>query len=66
MLDENNVMATIFRKARDKYESGDTAELKIHMVGYGKRKRQYELPSANEIFSIIIGDFSSTVDERDV
>lgn len=39
MLDESNVLATIFRKARNKYESGDTAELKIHMVGYDKWKK---------------------------
>ncbi|RID62520.1 hypothetical protein BRARA_E01587 [Brassica rapa] len=66
MLDENNVLAKIFRKARDKYESGDSAEMKIHMVGYDKRKRQYELPSANEIAGLIVGDFSTTVGERDV
>ena len=29
-------------------------------------KRQYELPSADEIAWLIIGDFSSTMDEWDV
>lgn len=64
MIDDNNVLTQIFRRARDKYESGDMAEMKIHLVGYDKRKRQYELPSANE--GLIIGDFSTTMGERDV
>lgn len=66
MLDENNILTKIFRKARDKYESGEGAEMKIHMVGYDKRRRQYELPSANEIAGLIIGDLSTTMGERDV
>lgn len=39
MFDESNVLVTIFRKVRNKYESGDIAELKIYMVGYDKWKK---------------------------
>uniref|UniRef100_A0A0D2ZUB6 ATP-dependent DNA helicase n=1 Tax=Brassica oleracea var. oleracea TaxID=109376 RepID=A0A0D2ZUB6_BRAOL len=66
MVDEFNVQAKVFRKARDRYESTGHDNFHIHLIGYDKKKKQYELPSSNEIAALVVGDFSSTMGERDI
>ncbi|KAL0733578.1 hypothetical protein Bca4012_009788 [Brassica carinata] len=62
MLDENNSLAVEFRKARDKYESGNCEEFTIRLVGVTEKGRQYDLPMADEIAGLIVGKFT----ERDI
>lgn len=63
MVDEYNVQAKVFRKARDRYENTGHENFQIYLIGYDKKK-QYELPSSNEIAALVVGDFSSTMGER--
>ena len=39
MVDEYNVQAKVFRKARDRYESTGHDDFQIHLIGYDKNKR---------------------------
>ncbi|XP_019058078.1 PREDICTED: uncharacterized protein LOC104814022 [Tarenaya hassleriana] len=66
MMDDFNCLAKIFRKARDRYESGDIQDFRITIVEQKRRGKQYELPISEEIAGLIVGDMSTTTGERDV
>ncbi|XP_010419309.1 PREDICTED: uncharacterized protein LOC104705014 [Camelina sativa] len=66
MLDDTNELAKIYRMARDQHEEADPTEMSIRLVGQRQRGRQYDLPTADEIAGLIIGDLSLTIGKRDV
>ncbi|XP_010412532.1 PREDICTED: uncharacterized protein LOC104698841 [Camelina sativa] len=49
MLDRINELAKVFRKARDRYEDGQSSEFNIRLVGQAKKGKQYDLPTVDEI-----------------
>ncbi|CAN7120523.1 unnamed protein product [Brassica rapa subsp. narinosa] len=64
MIDENNCLAKIFRRARDHYESGGQ-EFTIRLLQDKGKGKEYDLPSTSEVAGLIVGDISSTIRVRD-
>uniref|UniRef100_A0A0A8YTL9 Uncharacterized protein n=1 Tax=Arundo donax TaxID=35708 RepID=A0A0A8YTL9_ARUDO len=59
MLDEFNPLVKQFRAARDRLAENGNEEIGIRIVGATEDDPvQYELPSANELAGLIVGDFS--------
>ena len=65
MIDENNCLAKIFRRARDHYESVGS-EFAIRLVPDKGKGKEYDLPSTSEVAGLIVGDITSTIGERDI
>nr|VDD60368.1 unnamed protein product [Brassica oleracea] len=65
MIDENNCLARIFRRARDHYESFGT-EFAIRLLSDKGKGKEYDLPSTSEVAGLIVGDISSTIGIRDI
>ncbi|KAJ0254528.1 Helitron helicase-like domain-containing protein, partial [Hirschfeldia incana] len=65
MDDENNCLAKMFRRARDRYENFGT-EFTVRLVPEKGKGREYDLPATGEVAGLIMGDLSSTAGERDI
>ncbi|CAN6851901.1 unnamed protein product [Brassica oleracea] len=65
MIDENNCLAKIFRRARDHYENVGS-EFSIRLVPDKGKGKEYDLPSTSEVAGLIVGDITSTIGERDI
>ncbi|XP_013617698.1 PREDICTED: uncharacterized protein LOC106324244 [Brassica oleracea var. oleracea] len=65
MIDENNCLAKIFRRARDHYENVGS-EFSIRLVPDKGKGKEYDLPSTSEVADLIVGDITSTIGERDI
>ncbi|CAG7874711.1 unnamed protein product [Brassica rapa] len=65
MIDENNCLAKIFRRARDHYESVGS-EFTIRLVQDKGKGKEYDLPTTSEVAGLIVGDITSTIGERDI
>ncbi|CAN7079996.1 unnamed protein product [Brassica oleracea var. botrytis] len=65
MIDENNYLAKIFRRARDHYESVGQ-EFTIRLLQDKGKGKEYDLPSTSEVACLIVGDMSSTIEVRDI
>ncbi|CAN6928190.1 unnamed protein product, partial [Brassica oleracea] len=65
MLDENNCLAKLFRRARDYYE-GSGKEFNIRLLSDKGKGKEYDLPSTSEVAGLIVGDLSSTIGVRDI
>ncbi|XP_013624359.1 PREDICTED: uncharacterized protein LOC106330441 [Brassica oleracea var. oleracea] len=65
MIDENNCLAKIFRRARDHYEGVGT-EFAIRLLPEKGKGKEYDLPSTSEVACLIVGDMSSTIGVRDI
>ncbi|CAN6839969.1 unnamed protein product [Brassica oleracea] len=65
MIDENNCLAKLFRRARDHYE-GSRQEFSIRLLPDKGKGKEYDLPSTSEVAGLIVGDMSSTIGERDI
>ncbi|CAN7049472.1 unnamed protein product [Brassica rapa subsp. trilocularis] len=55
MLDENNCLAKLFRRARDYYE-GSGQEFNIRLLSDKGKGKEYDLPSTSEVACLIVGD----------
>ncbi|KAK4841107.1 hypothetical protein QYF36_025982 [Acer negundo] len=56
MLDQNNVLAQIFRYARDRYKEEDFTGVKMRLIRHrSKDGRTYNLPTASEVAALIVG-----------
>ncbi|KAF8088731.1 LOW QUALITY PROTEIN: hypothetical protein N665_0531s0004 [Sinapis alba] len=66
MLDENNCLAKVFRRARDYYETNSGEEFNIRSVPDKQKGKEYDLPSTSEVAGLIVGDMSSTIGEHDI
>ena len=60
-------MVQTFRRARDRYTEDIEQNIKIKLVAKrGKDGRNYNLPIANEVTGLIVGDFDSCAEQRDI
>ncbi|XP_013632617.1 PREDICTED: uncharacterized protein LOC106338114 [Brassica oleracea var. oleracea] len=66
MLDIHNHLARTFRHASDRYKGTGSIEFSITLVRQPNRGRQYDLPTANEIGGLIVGDLSATSVGKDI
>ncbi|GJU24559.1 hypothetical protein Tco_1163180, partial [Tanacetum coccineum] len=67
LLDEINPLVKQFRRARDCFRNNVNERFKIKL--YGKRAkdgRNYNLPEANEVAALIVGDIRVGSDKRDI
>ncbi|CAN6924720.1 unnamed protein product, partial [Brassica oleracea] len=65
MLDENNCLAKLLRRARDYYE-GSGQQFNIRLLSDKGKGKEYDLPSTSEVAGLIVGDMSSTIGVRDI
>ncbi|RIA04643.1 hypothetical protein BRARA_K01104, partial [Brassica rapa] len=65
MIDENNCLAKVFRRARDHYETSGE-EFAVRLVPDKGKRKEYDLPGTSEVAGLIVGDMSSTIGERDI
>ena len=66
MLDEHNPLVQKYRMAGNIMAHGED-NVKIRLIGRrDKDGRQHNLPTANEVAALIIGDFDSMPNERDI
>ena len=67
ILDTSSELVQTFRRARDRYTEDAEQNIKIKLIAKrGKDGRNYNLPTANEVAGLIVGDFDSCVEERDI
>jgi len=67
MLDSCNEYVKTYRTIRDKYQDGESNQIRLRILG--KRNsdgRRYNLPTSSEVAALIVGDFDSADCERDV
>ena len=66
MLDKDNPLVQKYRLAGQLMANGED-NIRIRLIGRrDKDGRQHNLPTANEVAAIIIGDFDSMSNERDI
>ncbi|XP_061360528.1 uncharacterized protein LOC133304501 [Gastrolobium bilobum] len=67
MLDEHNRIAQSFRYATDRYKEDDFNGVKLRLIRKrGSDGRVYNLPSASEVASLIVGDIDNVMGDRDI
>ncbi|GKD95199.1 hypothetical protein Tco_1375036, partial [Tanacetum coccineum] len=67
VLDTSSDLVKIFRIARDRYTEGSEHNIRIKLVAKrGTDGRTYNLPTANKVAGLIVGDFNSCVEQRDI
>nr|XP_009789935.1 PREDICTED: uncharacterized protein LOC104237479 [Nicotiana sylvestris] len=67
MLDEHNILAKIFRMARDRYKQHPESVFRLRLLSDRTRDgRQYNIPTASEVAGLIIGDLTDENFQRDV
>lgn len=67
MLDSINPLVKEFRMAGERIRTADDETLKLKLIGTRQRDgRQYNLPAASEVAALIVGDFDSTINKRDI
>ena len=60
-------MVQTFRRARDRYNENNEQNIKIRLIAKrGKDGRNYNLPSSNEVAGLIVGDFDTCIEDRDI
>ncbi|PWA71252.1 hypothetical protein CTI12_AA282690 [Artemisia annua] len=66
VLDESSDLVKTFRRARDRYTEDNEQNIRIRLIAKrGKDGRQYNLPTANEVAGLIVGDFDSCIEDLD-
>ncbi|PWA96458.1 PIF1 DNA helicase/replication protein A1-like protein [Artemisia annua] len=67
ILDESSDLVKTFRRARDRYTENNEQNIRIKLVAKrGKNGRQYNLPTANEVAGLIVGDLDCCAKDRDI
>ncbi|XP_071695069.1 uncharacterized protein [Rutidosis leptorrhynchoides] len=67
LLDSVNPLVQMFRMARDRYEFNQAEPIRIKLIGRtDKDGRTYNLPTADEVAALIVGDLDGTTDKRDI
>ncbi|PWA85367.1 spo11/DNA topoisomerase VI subunit A [Artemisia annua] len=67
VLDESSDLVKTFRRAREAYTEDNEQNIKIKLIAKrGKDGRQYDLPTANEVAGLIVGDVDACVEDRDI
>ncbi|RAL48753.1 hypothetical protein DM860_001073 [Cuscuta australis] len=67
MIDEHNVLAQSFRRARDFMNSDPTSNVSLRLLRSRARdSRNYNIPTVDEVVALVVGDFNSSNEERDI
>ena len=68
MLDTINPLVAQFRMAGEQFvRSNGKNKLKLRLIGTRERdRREYNLPTADEVAGLIVGDFDSATNKRDI
>nr|GEW68867.1 hypothetical protein [Tanacetum cinerariifolium] len=67
LLDEINPLVQDFRMAGERIRSSDDEKISLRLIVTRQRDgRQYNLPTASEVAALIVGDFNSTEQKRDI
>ncbi|PWA67738.1 hypothetical protein CTI12_AA311840 [Artemisia annua] len=67
VLDTSSDLVQTFRRACDRYTEDIEQNIKIKLIAKrGKDGRNYNLPTANEVAGLIVGDFDSCAEQRDI
>ena len=67
MLDSCNPLVKSFRMVRDCFKQNDWQNVRLKLIGIrDKDGRVFNLPTAEEIAALIIGDFDGAFDKRDI
>ena len=68
MLDEINPLVAQFRMAGEQFvRSSERNKFKLRLIGTRERdRREYNLPTADEVAGLIVGDFHSVTNKRDI
>ncbi|KAF8077404.1 hypothetical protein N665_1040s0008 [Sinapis alba] len=66
MLDEHNCLARFFCRARDYHEANFGKDFTIRLLPDKGKRKEYDLPTTNEVAGIIVGDMSSFIGQRDI
>nr|XP_043611899.1 uncharacterized protein LOC122583573 [Erigeron canadensis] len=67
MLDEHNPLVKQYRMARDRFQQDNQENFTLRLIGRrNKDGRQYDLPTADEVAALIVGDIGTTFDKRDI
>ncbi|GJW19265.1 hypothetical protein Tco_0026701 [Tanacetum coccineum] len=67
VLDTSSDLVKTFRRARDRYNEDNKQNIRIMVVAKrGKDGRTYNLPTANEVAGLIVGDFDTCVEQKDI
>ncbi|XP_038717417.1 uncharacterized protein LOC120010695 [Tripterygium wilfordii] len=67
MVDEHNVLAISFRKARDRFKKDQLQNVSLCLYSSRKRtEREYNPPTSSEVAALIVGDFNPENPHRDI
>ena len=68
MLDQINPLVAQFRMAGEQFvRSNERSKFKLRLIGTRERdRREYNLPTADEVAGLIVGDFDSETNKRDI
>ncbi|PWA52159.1 hypothetical protein CTI12_AA457270 [Artemisia annua] len=67
VLDESSDLVKTFRRARDRYKENNEQNIRIKLVAKrGKNGCQYNLPTANEVAGLVVGDLDCCAEDRDI
>ncbi|PWA92879.1 hypothetical protein CTI12_AA076990 [Artemisia annua] len=67
VLDESSDLVKTFRRAREAYTEDNEQNIRIKLIAKrGKDGRQYDLPTANEVAGLIVGDLDACAEDRDI
>ena len=67
MLDQNNSLVKKFRMAKERLEEHPAERIAIRIIAPGEGDGpQYNLPTANELTALVVGDFTLDASSRDI
>ncbi|GJY34350.1 hypothetical protein Tco_0418819 [Tanacetum coccineum] len=67
VLDTLSDLVKTFRRARDRYNEDSKQNIRIKLVAKrGRDGRTYNLPTSNEVAGLIIGEFDTCIEKRDI
>lgn len=67
LLDDHNPLVKQYRMARNMFEHDNQENFTLRLIGRrNKDGRRYDLPTADEVAALIVGDIGSTFDKRDI
>ncbi|XP_057423707.1 uncharacterized protein LOC130717486 [Lotus japonicus] len=67
LIDQTNVLARVFWQVRDHLSSDDTSQLSVRLFqARGKDPRTYNMPTADGVATLIVGDFDDMQFGRNV
>jgi hypothetical protein len=66
MLDEHNVLAKMFRMARDRFKEDDYHEYTLKLISKREKSDTHSLPSTSEVAALVVRDPNDGSAVRDI